>query len=318
LWAHQYPVDYQSVSYDIGPRSTPTVHEQRVYSLGAVGHLHCLDAETGEIRWSKDLVNDHGARIPLWGLSASPLIYENLVIVHAGLEPGGCYAAFDRTTGEEQWRCLPDGAGYATPILIDRHGTTELVGWTPNHVRGMEPATGKTLWSIPFEVNYGTAIADPIFQEGVVLVSSYYDGTKAIRLGDASEQAEVVWDDRRNLRALMAQPLYREGHVYLIDKRHGLTCLELKTGKKLWDDQNQLTPKGRNPQATLVWLNDEDRAIVLNSDGELILSRFNPRASVETARANIIDQTWAHPAYAGNCVYARSDTRLVCVVLPEE
>ncbi|MBI3863037.1 MAG: SUMF1/EgtB/PvdO family nonheme iron enzyme [Planctomycetia bacterium] len=318
LWSHQYSVDYQGVSYDSGPRSTPTVHEHRVYTLGAVGHLHCLDAVTGEIQWSKDLVKDFGARVPLWGLSASPVIFEKLVIIHAALEPEGCYAAFDLTTGEERWRCLPDGAGYATPILIDRHGTAELVGWTANHVRGVEPATGIVRWTIPFQVNYGTAIADPIFQDGVVLVSSYYDGTRAIRLGDLSEEASVVWEDRRNLRALMAQPLYRDGHVYLIDKRHGLTCFELQSGTKLWDDQNQLTPKGRNPQATLVWLNTEDRAIVLNSEGDLILSRFHPRGPLETARANIIDPTWAHPAYAGNCVYARSDTRLVCVLLPEE
>ena len=317
LWLHQYSVDYQGVNYDNGPRSTPTVHESRVYTLGAIGHLYCFDAASGEIHWTKDLVKDFGARVPLWGLSASPLIFENLVIVHAGLEPNGSYAAFDLTTGEERWRCLPDGAGYATPILIERHGSTEIVGWTPNHVRGLEPATGNLLWSIPFEVNFGTAIADPIFHDGVVLVSSYYDGTKAIRLGAAPGEAEVAWEDRRNLRALMAQPLSRDGHVYLIDKRHGLTCFELNIGKKLWDDQNQLTPKGRNPQATLVWLNAEDRTIVLNSDGDLILARFNPQGPVEEARANIIDQTWAHPAYAGNCVYARSDTKLVCVVLPE-
>ena len=118
------------------------------------------------------------------------------------------------------------------------------------------------------------------------------------------------------MEALMSQPLYRDGHVYLLDKRHGLTCFELATGKKKWDDDNRMAPKGRNPQASMVWLNDEDRAIVLNSDGDLILVRLNLAGYVEETRANIIGRTWAHPAYAGNCVYARSDTELVCVVLP--
>jgi outer membrane protein assembly factor BamB len=126
----------------------------------------------------------------------------------------------------------------------------------------------------------------------------------------------VAWRERRNLRGLMAQPLYRDGHAYLLDKRHGLTCLEFATGKKLWDDDNRMTPKGRNPQATLVWTGDEDRAVVLNSDGDLVLVRLNPGGYVEESRANIIGRTWAHPAYAGNCVYARSDTEIVCVVLP--
>ena len=115
----------------------------------------------------------------------------------------------------------------------------------------------------------------------------------------------------------MSQPLVRDGYVYLLDKRHGLTCFRLATGKKLWDDDNRMTPKGRNPQATMVWTGDEDRAIVLNSDGDLVLIRLNPEGYQELARANIIGPTWAHPGYAGNCVYARSDTEIVCVLLPQ-
>jgi formylglycine-generating enzyme required for sulfatase activity/outer membrane protein assembly factor BamB len=316
LWSQSYPVSYKHVNYDNGPRSTPTVWGRHVYTLGVVGHLYCLDAASGQSVWSKDLVGEFGAKVPIWGLSGSPLIFDDLLIVHPGAEPEGCYMAFDLTTGEERWRSLPDSAGYATPILIDHQGTRQLVGWTPNNVRGLDPRTGKLLWTIPFEVNYGTAIATPIFQEGLVLVSSYYDGSQAIRLGAGTQGAEVAWHDRRNLRALMAQPLYRDGYVYLIDKRHGLTCFEMATGRKLWDDDNRMTPKGRNPQATMAWLNDDDRAIVLNSDGDLILARFNPEGYFEDSRIDIIGRTWAHPGFAGNCVYARSDAEIVCVLLP--
>jgi len=278
----------------------------------------CLNAVNGETVWSKNLVKEFGAKVPIWGLSASPLIFEDLVIIHAGAEPAGCYLAFDLNTGEERWRSLSDPAGYATPLLIDRAGTIELVCWTPNNVCGLNPRTGELHWTVPFEVNYGTSVANPIFQDGVVLVSSYYEGSKAIRLGKKLDDAKVLWHDRRNLRGLMAQPLYRDGHTYLIDKRHGLTCFKLETGEKLWDDDNRMTPKGRNPQATMVWLNEKKRAIVLNSDGDLILIQPNPTGYMEETRANIIGRTWAHPAYAGNCVYARSDTELVCVILPQK
>ncbi len=316
LWEHTWPVVYRDVAYGNGPRSTPTVFRGRVYTLGAVGHLHCLDAANGEVVWKKDLAADFGARVPLWGLSASPLIFEGLVIIHAGAEPDGCYIAFDRSTGEERWRSLPDAAGYATPILIDHDGTRQLVGWTPSNVRGLDPRTGTELWTIPFEVNYGTAIANPIFEDGLILVSSYYDGSLAIRPGNSRTEAEVVWRDRRNLRGLMSQPLFRDGHAWLIDKRHGLTCFDLASGRKLWDDDNRLTPKGRNPQATLVWLNDGNRAIAMNSDGDPILVRLNTDSYVEESRTKIIGRTWAHPAYAGNCVYARSDSEIICVLLP--
>ncbi len=316
LWSHSYPVDYSGVSYDNGPRGTPTVFQDHVYTLGAVGHLYCFDAASGTVVWTQDLVADFGARIPIWGLSASPVVCDDLLIVHPGGEPNGCLMAFDRNTGEERWRSLPDAAGYATPILIEHYGKRQLVAWTPTHVRGLDPLTGEILWTVAFQVNFGTSIACPIFQEGLVLVCSYYDGSKAIRPGIDSETAEVVWHDRRNLRGVMMQPLYRDGYVYLLDKRHGLTCFELATGNKTWDDDNRMTPKGRNPQATMVWLGDEDLAIVLNSDGDLILVRLNPDGYQEEARSNIIGRTWAHPAYAGNCVYARSDTEIICVLLP--
>jgi outer membrane protein assembly factor BamB len=316
LWSHAYPVDYSGVSYDNGPRSTPTVFQGRVYTLGAVGQLCCLDAATGDVVWSHDLARDFGARVPIWGLSASPVVYEDLVIVHAGVDPDGCLLAFDRRSGQERWRSLSDPAGYATPILIEHHGERQLVAWTPTNVRGLDPAGGELLWTVPFEVNHGTSIASPIFQQGMILLSSYYEGSLAIRLGDDARSPQVVWRDRRNLRGLMMQPLYRNGYAYLLDKRHGLTCFDFATGRKVWDDDNRMTPKGRNPQATMVWLGDEDRAIVLNSDGDLILLRLNPEGYQEESRTNIIGRTWAHPAYAGNCVYARSDTEIICVLLP--
>ena len=317
VWSHSYEVDYSDVSYDNGPRSTPTVFRGHVYTLGAVGRLNCLAAASGEVVWTQDLVGDFGARVPIWGLSASPLVFEDLLIVHPGAEKNGCYIAFDRASGRERWRNLPDEAGYSTPVLVEHQGTRQLIGWTPAAVRGLDPRTGRLKWSVPFEVNYGTSIADPVFHEGLVLVSSYYEGSRAIRLGQEPGQATVAWQDRRNLRGLMSQPLYRDGHAWLVDKRHGLTCFDFGTGRKLWDDDNRMTPKGRNPQATLVWLNDDDRAIVLNSDGELILIRLNRDGYAEESRTKIIGRTWAHPAYAGNCVYARSNTEIVCVLLPE-
>lgn len=317
LWTHEYSVSYKGLAYASGPRAAPTVMDGHVYALGAVGHLHCLDAVDGRLLWTKDLVKDFGAVKPGWGFAAAPVVFEDLLIVHAGAEPNGCFVALDRQSGKEVWRSLPDPAGYATPILIHVDGKPQLAVWTPTHVRGLEPRTGKLLWSIPFEVTYSTSIATPIFQENMVLVSGYYEGTKAIQLGKGRIDAEIVWHERRNLCGEMSQPLYRDGHAYLLDRRFGLTCFDLKTGKKIWDDGNRMTPKGRNPQATLVWLGHADRAIILNSDGDLILARLNPTGYQEQSRTNIIGPTWAHPAYAGSCVYARDDREIVCVLLRE-
>jgi hypothetical protein len=149
-----------------------------------------------------------------------------------------------------------------------------------------------------------------------VFVAGYWEGSKAIRLGQQPEEVELAWEENNSLRGLMSQPLYRGGYAYLLDKRFGLTCFELSTGRKLWDDENRLTPRDRNPQATLVWLGDGDRAISLNADGELILIRLAPTGYEEQARTQLIGPTWAHPAYTGCHVYARDDKQIVCAELP--
>jgi outer membrane protein assembly factor BamB len=286
----------------------PTVHDGRVYTLGAVGHLFCFDAASGQVLWSKDMVRDFKARVPMWGFAASPLLDGDRVILHTGAEPDGCLMALDRRTGQEVWRSLPDPAGYCTPILIDSRGGRQLVAWTPENVRGLDPVTGKLLWTVPYAVTYGVSMATPIFREDILFVSGYWEGSKAIRLGPGLTDAELVWEDNRYLRGLMAQPLYRGGNGYSLDKTAGLTCFELKTGKKLWDDGNRMTPRGRNPHASMVWLNDSDRALCLNSVGELILARLTPAGYQELSRTKVIDgKVWSHPAFAGDRVYLRND-----------
>lgn len=316
LWSHSYPVKYGKLDYGSGPRAAPTVFDGRVYSLGAVGHVFCLSAATGETLWSHDCAAEYQAKIPEWGFAASPLVWKDLVVVHEAARPDGCFIAFDRRDGREVWRCSGDPAGYATPIVVEHGGQSQLVGWTPEHVMGVSLETGRVEWTVPYKVTYGVSIATPIFQQGLVLVAGYWEGSKAIRLGELPGQAALAWEDDKALRGLMSQPLYRDGYGYLLDKRFGLTCFELQTGRKLWDDGNRLTPRDRNPQVTLVWLGDEDRILALNSEGELVLARLNPQGCRELSRTKIIGGTWAHPAYAGSSVYARDDHEIVCVELP--
>lgn len=315
LWVHTDPVEYGKLDYGNGPRGTPTVAGGRVYTLGAVGRLNCLDAATGAVVWTRDLVRDVQAQIPMWGLAASPILYGELVIVHPGAAEKGCLLALRRDDGREVWRAGDDPAGYATPILIRQGETEQLVAWTPEHILGVAPRTGAIQWSVPFKVTYGVSIATPIYHEQKVFVTGYWEGSKAIRLDDTLQQARLAWEDKRHLRGVMTQPMYRQGHVYSLDKQYGLTCFELATGKKLWDDKHAMTPRGQNPQANLIWLGDSDRVLILNAEGDLILARLDPQGYHEAARTKIIGPTWAHPAPAGDRLYARDDQEIVCVPL---
>ena len=315
LWTHEYPVAYGNLDYGTGPRAAPTIHEGRVYTLGAMGQAFCLDAKTGRVIWSKDFAS-LGAEIPTWGLAASPLIWRDLVILHPGVRPDGSLVALDALTGAERWRASKDPAGYATPIIIHVAGQDRLVAWSPTNVLGLDPRSGEVLWSVPYPVTYGVSIAAPVFHRNVVFVAGYWEGSKAIRLSDSPGEATLVYEENRNLRGLMSQPLVKEGHGYLLDKGHGLICFEYETGAKVWDDGYRLTPRGRNPQASLVWIGDENRVLALNAEGELILASLSPRGYEEHARAKILEPTWAHPAYAGTRGFARNDQELVALELP--
>jgi len=316
LWQHETPVTYHNLDYGNGPRCTPTLHKNRVYTVGALGQVLCLTADNGQLVWQKHYQKDFGGRQPMWGYAGSPVIHQDVVL----LAPGGPEAglvALRADTGEEVWRSLSDEAGYCTPLIIPSSEGDRIAHWTPSHIRGLDFATGKPLWDIPYEITYGVSIAKPIFHENLLLVAGYWHGSKAIRLNRAADQAELAWEENRSLRGLMSQPLYRDGYVYLLDKQYGLTCFELATGRKQWDDKNTMTPRGRNPQASLVWLNEGPLALILNAEGELILASLTPAGYDERARSKIIDFTWAHPAFAGNSVYARSDTEIVAVELPD-
>ncbi len=314
-WTHQYEAKYDKLDYGKGPRGTPTIHDGFVYTLGSVGHLHCLSAATGKVLWSKDLKTDHRAEQPTWGFASMPVVHGDKLIVHAGMKPGGCYVAYHRKTGEEIWRSGDDPTGYGTPIVIRHAGGEQLVGWTPEHIVGMSLDNGKLLWQQPYKVTYGVTITTPIFHNNTVLVCGYWEGSKAIRLGQPVQDAELLWEENRFLRGVMSQPLCRDGYVYLLDKSNGLVCFELATARVVWTDENRMTPRGRNPQANMVWLGDSDRAIVLNSAGELVLIRLTSKGYEEQSRTKIIGETWAHPAFAGEFVVARDDTEIVCLKL---
>lgn len=322
VWKHEYPVEYGKLDYGNGPRATPTIHDGKLYSVGAVGDVRCLDAKTGDVVWKFHYVKDFAGRLPMWGFAGSPVIHGDFCYLSPGNANGASVIAVHRMTGKELWRSLSDEAGYATPIVFRAHDRDQLFCWTPSHLRCVDAATGELLWSHPYEITYGVSIAKPIMQEGIVLIAGYWDGAKAIKLGDTAKSAKLTWEDSKNLRGLMSQPLYRNGLCYLLDKTQGLTCFELQTGKKLWDDGSQMTPRGRNPHASLVWLGDSDRAIILNEEGNLILARLNKDGYHETSRTPIIAPTetvpiWAAPAFAGDKVFARSDMEIVCVSLVE-
>jgi outer membrane protein assembly factor BamB len=308
-WKHEWPVSYGEMGgYATGPRASVTIEDGKAYTLGATGIAACFDAPTGRVIWERDTVKDLGARIPQWGFAASPFIWKGTVLLHIGAEGQGSVVALDKATGTERWRSGGDPAGYCTPEIIEHEGQTQLIQWGPEHVQACDPDSGKALWTYPYKITYGVSIAQPLYRDGVLLVSGYWHGTKALRLGN---KPKLLWENEKQICGLMSAPLFKDGLVYLLDKSNGLTCFQLSDGKILWQDGNQLSPKDRNPQLSIVWL-DQSKGLtaLLNASGELIYAKLTPEGADVLARHQIIGKTWAHPAFTKDTIFARSDTEL--------
>lgn len=316
LWSREWTADYGSMEYGTGPRASVTIHEGHAYTLGAVGMAMCLNAETGEVVWQVDTVKDHAAKVPTWGFAASPVIEGEKVLLHVGAESQGSVVALDRKSGTIVWKGGPDPAGYCTPEVITHAGRKQLITWGPEHIQSLDSKTGDVFWTWPYKITYGVSIAQPLYRDGLLLVSGYWHGTKVLKLGEKPQDVSLAWENEKEMCGLMSAPLYKDGVVYLLDKNKGLQGVDLKTGKILWSDDNTLTPKDRNPQMSLVWLKEsEGLASLLNASGELVHVKLSKEGFEELVRHQIIGKTWAHPAFAGSRIWARSDTELVAWAL---
>jgi outer membrane protein assembly factor BamB len=309
VWQHLWPVKYGEMGgYATGPRASVTIKNGKAYALGATGMAACFDAATGKVVWQRDTVKELGARVPQWGFAASPFLWKDTVLLHLGAEKNGSIVTLDKATGHERWRSGNDPAGYCTPEIIAHEGRQQLIQWGPEHIQACDPDTGTALWTYPYKITYGVSIAQPIYRDGVLLVSGYWHGTKALR---PDAKPKLLWENEKQICGLMSAPLFKDGRVYLLDKTDGLTCFQLADGKILWQDGNQLTPKDRNPQLSIVWL-DQAQSLValLNASGELIYARLKDDGAEVLARHQIIGKTWAHPAFTKDSVFARSDSEL--------
>ncbi len=333
LWMREWDADYQGISYDNGPRATPTVDGDRVYVLGASGKLFCLNVRTGDVIWQKDYVKDYGTQMPAWGISSAPLLDGNRLIAIVGGEPDAKVMAFDKMTGKEIWRALPSDSeqGYSQPVLVESGGIRKAIIWHPTAVVALDPATGKTYWQQPFRVNLGTALMTPVISGSRLLVSCFYNGSMLLDL--AGEKSSVVWKGKSaseintdGLHAVVNTPAIDGDHIYGICSYGQFRCLNLKTGERVWETMEVTKEKARWASGFIV--RNGDRYFINNDRGELIIARLSPKGYQEISRTQLIKPTtnpgnrrelgvvnWSHPAYANRHIIARNDEEIISVSL---
>ena len=334
LWQHRDPVEY-SIGYQAsGPRAAVTVHQGKAIAVGGMGRLNVLDATSGELIWSRDLNADYDIQMPIWGITAAPLVYRDMVIQVVGGRGAACLVAFDLASGKERWHALNEKAGYSAPIVIQQGGQDVVVCWTGESVSGLDPNNGKVFWSIEMKPrNMPIGVPTPVVQGEYLFVSSFYDGSLLIKLDPNTPSARKLWRrigvDEKNtdaLHAMISGPILKGDAIYGADSYGEFRCLDLKSGDRIWEDLS-VVPKAR--WATVHIIQNGDDEIMLNDQGELLFTTLNRDGIEIRSRSKLIKPTlkqlkrrggvvWSHPAIAEGVIYARNDEELVSASLRAE
>lgn len=318
IWVHSdRGVRFDSAMGGLGPRATPTIAGSRVYTFGATGMLNCLDPHTGSVVWSTDAVRDAGVPPLQFGMSGSPLVYDNVVVVNAGgtrksnAASGGndrALTAYDRNAGKIVWCAGNHLAGYASPILATIEGVRQIILFDGVGVAGHDAATGKELWRSPDWTNlYYNNIAQPIVQpDGSIFVSSGY-GTGCILLDVKKANSEWAanprWTARNQFKLKFNSGVYRDGCVYGLDEGI-LACFDLSTGKSRWK-------KGRYKYGQVLLV--DNVLLVVSEDGDVAAVEISPGGGTEIARFHAIDgKTWNEPAISRGRLYVRNAEEAAC------
>ncbi len=339
LWTHEWETSYRmlTISYAIGPRSTPTVDGDRVYILGATGRLFCFDVETGAVIWEKDYVAEYGTSVPVWGIVSSPLVDGDRLITVVGGEPDALVVAFDKHTGAEIWRAIEVEAeiGYAQPVIYHAGGVRQLIVWHPRALASLNPETGALYWEQPWDVSMGVTVATPVRSGDYLLVSQFFNGSLMMRLNQDRPAATELWrgqsrselpGETDTIHSMVTTPLIIGDYVYGVDSYGELRGLDAQTGERLWMSPD-MTAQARWSTAFMV--RHQDRYFVNNDEGDLILARFTPSGYVELDRTRLIEPTggsgsntphgriaerlvnWSHPAYANGHIVHRNDREII-------
>ena len=297
MWAGGYP----------GTRATPAIDGDAIFTYGGAGELVCRDLETGKPRWRVNVLKLTGSRNLGWGTASSPLVVGNAVVVQSGKD-GAIAVALNKSDGSVLWQSEMRGVGgYAHPILADVGGKPQLILFAGEAVVSADPATGKTLWSEPWQTSYDVNAATPIYRDGHLLVSSEYGhGSMMLRLD--GNRAEKLWESKEVQSKF--PNLILDGDAVYANSAGTIKCLSWPDGKLLWEAKDPKLRIGTGGSLIRVG----DRLVTMSERGKLSVCRASPGGIELLAQAQLVDarEVWSTPLLYGGRLYAKGDTEFLC------
>ena len=324
VWGQAVKARHENALGGVGPRSTPTVVDGRVYTLGATGIVQCLEGSTGKVVWKQELLTMYGLtqteseQEVMWGRAASPLVVDDLVIVPAGgkdneargLHPKSL-VAFHAADGAKAWDAGGDQISYASPIICTLAGKRQVVSVNEKTATGHDPATGKQLWSAEWP---GDSTADannsqPVVLPGDLLLLSkgYGGGAKLLEFSSSDAPPAERWVNSRVLQTKFTNVTIIDGYAYGLSDGI-LECCDVESGQRRWK-------KGRYNHGQILGVGQ--RILVLSEDGRLALVEANPEEFVELTSFQVLEgKTWNNLCLYGKLLLVRNGEEAACYELP--
>nr|WP_075086262.1 PQQ-binding-like beta-propeller repeat protein [Mariniblastus fucicola] len=329
IWRYEYECPYE-ISYPAGPRCTPTIDGDRVYTLGSEGDLCCLNVKDGTLVWKKSLKEDFGAEVPMWGFSAHPLVDGDMLYTMVGGEGQGV-VALDKLTGAVKWKALDSKAGYCPPSIIEHAGVRQMIVFSPTGVTSLNPTDGSQYWTIAIEPLYEMSICRPMLDGNLLYASGIGSQSVMIELDPEKPAAKELWrgNPKKSVFGANATPMFVDGILYGSDCQLGkFFAVDAKDGTRLWETFDATLPtekrRANHGTAFVTRLGDSNRYLIFSEVGDLIVAELTKEKYQPLGRFHVLEPTgecfgrnvvWSHPAYANKTVYVRNDKEIVAVSL---
>ncbi len=294
-WASGYP----------GTRATPAIDGGKIYTLGGAGELVCRDLSDGKEQWRINVVKRLGVGLPGYGAASSRLVAGDKVYVQTG-QGGPIVLALNKNTGAIAWESEARGvAGYAHPILIDN--PVRLVVLGGDAVFGMDPETGKTIWSYPWRTNFDVNSATPVYADGHLFITSAYDhGCAMLKISEDAVSRE--WESRK-VMARFQPPILDRGLLFA-NSEGTIKCLSWPDRQVNWTGADSELRAGLGGSMLRVG----DELLILSDRGKLIVAHADSAGIGVLAQAQLMDdrEVWATPLLYGGRLYVKGTRELVC------
>ena len=313
VWEQKYQAVFKKNQYAVemakGPNSTPLVSGNRLFTLGVTAVLNAWDTATGRLLWTRDFSKSIDTSKMFCGTAASPLAVDGRIVVQVGSDiHGGQILGLNPATGATEWEWRGLGPGYASPVVIETGGSTQLVAMTEGSIVGVDTKNGKELWSVPFPDEWHENITTPIWTGTVLVVSGTRQGTHAYSLAQANGkwQATEQWKNP-DVAMYMSSPVFGDGLIYgHSSKRKGqFVAVDAKTGALKW------ATEGREGEHASLLLTPQNIVILTNGADLIVAKRNTPAFAIDKRYEVAQASTFAMPVLLGSGILVRDATGLM-------